>query len=504
VAKGVSGAEVARFVEHQLDASGRVTPVGKLKGQRQFSTPDILAEEQSIVATANALASGKSHQLTTAGITARLSIGSMGAVRDWFRLRNGDGSEQHNALRYLVCDSGQVCILDGQKSERLPVLTKATSFWEASGYTVLGTSPSARATQSFEKQTGAPSITLGSLLWRAEQDASLTAGAKHTVKQIVREAAGRYIGLYPWQRKKLLDAKTIVLVDKAEQLSTQDLGSLLTHVKRAGAKLVLSGDSQLIHSIERGAPFGRLCSDLRKAQLTRGSKPVEQIRSGKSEELLRDLANAGRLQIAKTRAEAMERLVADWHSNGGSRNPAANLIVANSKAEAKRLNDLASRKVRSELGNHGDSIILPSGEKVCEGDRILCERGNKRYAISAGELGTLLSVSRRLNAIRVRLDSGHTATIPLDSYKHVTRGFAVTTWQSSECENSYVLLGGGFENKQAALVKASQSQIIYGYADQASAGEKLERLQKQLIADRRKRLATDIHRDNGQEREVQP
>jgi len=277
------------------------------------------------------------------------------------------------------------------------------------------------------------------------------------VRQLAREAAGRYIGLYPYQRKKLFTKKTVVIVDSSQQISTQDMGKLLKRCDRAGAKVILVGSADSLQSIERGAPFAYIGRELPAAELTEVVRPkrredarnLGRVPAGKAKEVVQDLAQRDLLHVADSRDLAVAKLLSDWQRAGGRDNPRDHLIIAPDADQAKRFNQQASEVRRGTSknatdGNKNDSVILPSGEKVFVGDRILCTRTARRYGVLSGSLGTLVGVSRRLDAVQVELDDSHRVTLPLSTYPHITRGYAVTVWQAPPTRHAYLLLGSMF------------------------------------------------------------
>ena len=96
---------------------------------------------------------------------------------------------------------------------------------------------------------------------------------KHAAKQLVREAVGRYIGLYPYQRRPFLDQNTVLIVDQAQQISTPDMARLLQHVERSGSKLLLAGDPDALQAVDRGAPFVSFVQRFPAAKLTEPVRP---------------------------------------------------------------------------------------------------------------------------------------------------------------------------------------------------------------------------------------
>jgi hypothetical protein len=283
---------------------------------------------------------------------------------------------------------------------------------------------------------------------------------------------------------------------------------LLRNVQRSGCKLVLVGspDGDL-QAIERGVPFAGLLKRFKSAELTeivrpehpQDAKNIQRTRSGKVKEVLQDLAERGHLHVAPSRDSAERSLVSHWQKSGGTANPQDHLIIAADKTSAQRLNQLASEANRmppseAPSARTDDSIVLASGEKLYVGNRILCQKTSRRYGILAGDMGTVLGVSRRLNSVQIARDGGERLTLPLTTYPDLTRGYAVTVWQVRPTQHAYLLLAGAsFEDRQSALTKLSQAaKTTDVFVDRQTAGPELEELTRQLANDRKKTLAKDV------------
>ena len=275
---------------------------------------------------------------------------------------------------------------------------------------------------------------------------------------------------------------------------------LLQHVERAGSKLLLAGDPDALQAVGRGAPFVSFAQRFPAAKLTEPVRPedpkdvanVQRARYGKSQEILQDLAARGRLHVAKSRDAAVQRLIADWHQAGGADQPQHHQILAPDRATAQQLNDLASKTRRqhrspTNTACEEQSILLPGGEQLYAGDRILCQKTARRYGIQGGSLGIVLGVSTRLNAVEIQLDRGDCLTLPLVTYPHLTRSYALGVWQAPTVRHSYLLLGGPDEDRQSALVKftrAAESTNVY--VARSDAGPQMQELARQLAATERK------------------
>ena len=509
VGNGVTGHDVMEYVSREITRSPKVEYIGKARGPR-YSTPEILAKEKRLLSRAAKMAAGVSHRITFAKLGARLSLESARATRRWLIL-NTDRSltpDQRAAIRFVAQKTGHLAILSTPTgTAKLETLARLAEFYRAAGYKTFGAAPNARATDRLEKEARLPAIPLKTLLDFADSDRSLVAATKHAGKQLVRQAVGRRIGLFPFKRRPLLTPDAVVIVDAAQRISTQEMDRLLTHVSRAGAKLVLVGNPNGLEMINKGGiPFASLTRRLPGAELTEIVHPrsrsdaqnLRRIERGEIKALIEDLTRRGRFHVFNSRESAIQRLLSDWEKAGGPDNPKENSIVVPSPEVAKLVNHRASEIVRNrhqEVSgtNKPKSLILASGEKVFVGDRVLCLRSSRRFGVQAGSAGTLLAVSRRLNSMQVEVDEGQRVTLPLRVYPHITRGYAQTVAFAAPTDHARLLLGGGYEDRRTALSKfALAAETTHVYTDREHAGPELEELSRELSSDRTKTLATDI------------
>ena len=147
-------------------------------------------------------------------------------------------------------------------------------------------------------------------------------------------------------------------------------------------------------------------------------------------------------------------------------------------------------------------FCCPVARQLYTGDRILCQKTARRYGIQGGSLGTVLGVSTRLNAVEIRLDRGDCLTLPLVTYPHLTRSYALGVWQAPPVRHGYLLLAGPDEDRQSALVKLTRTaESTNVYVTQCDAGPQMKELARQLARDRKKTLASDIELTTPQERQ---
>ena len=175
-------------------------------------------------------------------------------------------------------------------------------------------------------------------------------------------------------------------------VGSRQLHRLITEVERAGARLVLVGDDKQLQSIDAGGGFSGLSKRLGYVELKEITRQrhaadrqaVYDLAEGRAAPALRSYAKRGRLILGESRADAMQRLVADWRSD--KTEIEEKLILSSTNHQAGTLNRLCQqeRERRGELGQ--DSITVRDGAEVHAGDRVLFTRNDKWVGVHNGEL----------------------------------------------------------------------------------------------------------------------
>ena len=115
--------------------------------------------------------------------------------------------------------------------------------------------------------------------------------------------------------------------------------------------------------------------------------------------------------------------------------------------------------------------------------------------IRNGQLGTVKSINPLTRTLGVRLDNGKTVLVPLNDYKHVKLGYAVTTHKSQgmTTQNTYILTDPSMQDKELSYVQVSRARgrtRIFTTASEA--GPQQARLAEIMSKSHQKQLATDL------------
>ena len=161
---------------------------------------------------------------------------------------------------------------------------------EAAGYRIVGLAPTNAVAQDLKA------------------DGFAEAGTVHAALFAIKN--GRSPG---WNRR------TVLVVDEAAMLDSRVTGELLAEAKRAGAKVILTGDDRQLASIERGGLF----TELRRAHGAAEITEVTRQRVDWQRQAARDLAE-GRFDAA---VQAFDRHGAVTWTDGWGDLPYAALVT---------------------------------------------------------------------------------------------------------------------------------------------------------------------------------
>lgn len=476
--------ELRDWLDHNLSSFPEVVPLGATRGEPCYSTREMLAVEQRLLDQALSSREDRSHQVEERAV---------GRVLE----RHRDlSSEQQAAVKQITQDAGSIQVVSGMAGTgKTRMLEAARAAWEDAGLTVYGAAVSAKASRGLQEGAGIQSHTLAK--WGKDLGSGAGAALWHHGKQLLRAAQGKPTYAYAPLH---LDARTVLVVDEAGMVGTRPLETLMGRAQAAGAKLVLVGDGRQLQPIEAGGPFQALQRLLGATELTQiqrqreewARQAVHDFAEGRAGDALRAYAERGLLTVGETRQEAKAALVQDW--TGEDKTPVSErLVVTTTNQDAQELNGRIqeARKAAGQLG----TFWLEEGEqRYHRDDRVLFGKNDRLLGVENGTLGTVSGVNILDRALTVQLDSGERRTIPLNRYKELSLGYAVTTHkaQGATAEQVFLLAGGRLQDRELTYVQASRARAETRiYVERAEVGEPLAELARQMQTSHRKGLAQD-------------
>ncbi|RVQ64341.1 Ti-type conjugative transfer relaxase TraA, partial [Sinorhizobium meliloti] len=432
--------ELVLLKPQQVDAEA-----GKAKQPAVFTTREMLRLEYAMARSAEVLSRRKGFGVSNARAAAAVRSIETADTEKPFRL----DPEQVDAVRHVTRDNAIAAVVGLAGAGKSTLLAAARVAWEGEGRRVIGAALAGKAAEGLEDSSGIRSRTLASweLAWES--------------------------GCEQLQRGDVL------VIDEAGMVSSQQMARVLKAVEDAGAKAVLVGDAMQLQPIEAGAAFRAITERIGFAELAGVRRQRDAwardasrlFARGKVEEGLDAYAQQGRIVETETRAEIVDRIVADWanarrdllQKSADGEHPGRLrgdelLVLAHTNDDVRKLNE-ALRNVMIGEGALAGAREFQTARGLREfaaGDRIIflenarfveprARRLGPQY-VKNGMLGTIVSTGDRRGdtLLSVRLDSGRDVVISEDSYRNVDHGYAATIHKSqgSTVDRTFVLATG--------------------------------------------------------------
>ena len=253
--KGV-GAEAILTGAKAFMRTRDVVPVGEVKGERRFTTREMLELERKMLAEAGDLAR-RAHRVQRRSVDAVLRQEKFQTIR----------GEQRAALVHATQGRAVAIVRGVAGSGKTYMLEAARRAWEAEGLCVTGAALSANAAKTLETESGIRSSSIAKLLYDLDHG------------------------------NRGLTSSTVLVIDEAAMVGTRQMARLVSLVREEGAKLVLVGDDRQLQAIEAGAPFASMrkrfgAAEMREIQRQKekwARDAVHQFSRGDSKAALREL-----------------------------------------------------------------------------------------------------------------------------------------------------------------------------------------------------------------------
>lgn len=342
--------------------------------------------------------------------------------------------EQEAAMNYIAkgCD---INVLIGRPGVGKSYLLKPLKeHYESTNYQVLGASLSGKVAKALQAETGIPSSTIASLIYRLRNN-QITLTKEH-----------------------------ILVVDEAGMVDVSNMEYLLESVNKTGAKIILVGDPDQLKPIHKGEIFRGIAARIGYIELEQIKRQRDlndreaslALAHGQVADAINHYSSKGAIHFADECDEAVHVLINQWQQNKTTESIKEHVILAFTKASVELLN-LKARLVLQEQGlvqREQYEYQSQNGAKKIQlalGERILFRQNHKELGIRNGELATITRINaKELHAL---LDSGEQVVIP-KTYAFIDYGYALTVHKSQgmTINHASVLIDSPYWDKNLAFV----------------------------------------------------
>lgn len=246
-----------------------------------------------------------------------------------------------------------------------------------------------------------------------------------------------------------LHARSMLVVDEAAMLSSEMTERLLSAAGKAGAKVILVGDSRQLASVERGGIYADLSQRHGAATLTTIHRQREDwskdaataFATGRFEEGLNAYEKKGLIRWSNEYEDAKADLIKAWARDTARDDKGKRLVFAYTNKDVDSLNS-ALHKIEVERGRITDMISVETTRGQREfgtGDRIQFRSNDKPSGILNGGLGTITGVESK--TLHIKTDAGQVIAVDTNAFKAIDHGYAGTIYrgQGKTLDQSYVL-----------------------------------------------------------------
>ena len=315
--------------------------------------------------------------------------------------------EQRAAVEYVTGASRIAAIVGLAGAGKTTALRAARETWEREGFRVVGGALAGKAAEGMEKEAAIAARTLAS-----------------------------------WERRwgkgtDLLDSKTVFVMDEAGMVASRQMALFVEAVARAGAKLVLVGDSEQLQPIEAGAAFRAIhdrigyvvLENVRRQKQDWMRKASVDFARGRTAAAIDAYRAHGNVHGSPTKTEAMGALIADWDRDYDPQKPS--LILAHLRRDVSMLNEQArAALVRRGMINEGVRFQTEQGPRnFANGDQIVFLRNENSIGVKNGMIGRV--VEAKAGHISAEIgDDKRRVEISQAFYRDVDHGYATTIHKS--------------------------------------------------------------------------
>lgn len=433
-------------LKHSILNHPEVTHVGvNYSGQPIYSTLDIINKESNLFRNADELNSTNSIKLDPEKVNQVIASYTM-------------TSDQLNAFNDVVFGNNLSSIVGYAGTGKSYLLGAINEAYSEQGYDILGCALSGIAAKNLQVDSGIHSTSIYKLLRDINQG------------------------------NKFLSDKTIIVVDEAGLVGTDQMEQLTRCAADYGSKIILAGDYQQLQAIAYGAPFKGICDRYGSSTLTtirrQGKDWQKQATielSGTEREVQKALVrymDNGNIKFLHHHDDAIHSMLQDWKAGVFEEPEKTHHMFAFTRDVVDRLN-LEGRQFMIDQGLIGQSYTYITQENDNDnskmhlddelihsqvkkerdfgpGDRLMFLRNDVGLGVKNGSISTVERLNE--NEIIVKLDdSGKTVSFSPKLYNEFTYGYASTIHktQGVTVDKSYVHASKSFD-KHLTLVSLTR------------------------------------------------
>ncbi len=399
--------------------------VVKLNNKR-YTTPEMVAIEQSIAETAKMLVLRPGYRVDEVNQKSGVSL-----------------SDEQRAAVLSATGNSALAVIQGRagvgKTTSLAAIHDA---YKAAGYQVEGVALSGQAAKVLGADTGMETRTIAS-----------------------------------WIQQHEMNSKTVLIVDEAGMVGSKMTEQILQEALRARAKVILVGDERQLQPIAAGsalqavdrvlirenAQYSSQILTIRRQKEAWMKDTVRAAAEGRIGDAIDYLHQHKKIHIDTNAISARAELVKDFLKEGTLDNA---VVLTMRRSDAHKINKTIREALQSSGQIRQDAIEFHNGKeemRLAVGDRVMLGKNEyKLYDVRNADRGVVTGIDDKTKEIVVQFDNGIEKKIATSEYEHIHYGWAMTTHkaQGLTVDKAYVY-GHSLEamaTAETAYVQISRSR----------------------------------------------
>ena len=375
--------------------------------------------------------------------------------------------EQQAAVMGLTQEQSLAVLVGRAGSGKTTTLKAVSDIYKDAGHPVIGASLSAMAADNLGREAGIQSTTLHSWIYQWERYQA--AQEKFlSFDSVMEEGVFKQLDWYQDLKrfeKIALTKDTVLIVDEAGMVGTRLWGELLTHVNRAGAKLIAVGDDNQFKAIEAGDFF-------REIQTHAQNYSLNTIYRQKQEWMKDASMNLANLEVGEalsayeqrghvhqTSKENLAHEIATAYVAVYQRekNEQTSVVLAFTNAQTHEINQAIREQLKQEGLIAKQDIITMNDNHFAIGDRIVFLENDKTRLVITDEDGVVQKGTHIKNGTQGRIQGVN----KLGDIQIQLGGKLMTTIRCLETTTAKVALG---QQEPEPTRTYAYSNVTHGYA----------------------------------------
>lgn len=445
---GETTEDIDQAITSMMD-DGSVVEIGRDEiGLPLYSTQEMIQIEEELIDAAKRSCGHKTHKLTKSQIEENLQSSDL-------------SEEQRDAVRF-VTNGSDVAIMEGAAGAgKTHALRTVSNAYQEAGYRVIGTSTA----------------------WRMANQLGddLAIETKATDAWLAQEKSG----------KPFMDAKTVLIVDEAGQLSSRQMLKVLQSTENAQAKVILTGDQRQLQAIGAGPGLrlvaeqtgvARIDTIIRQRQAW-AREAVENLSLGRADKAIEAFEKRDAMEWCENGKEAVQKAISDWKAFKAVNTEKTVMVMAKANKQVQELNAEMREHLREKGHIRGEDRIIKVADNsgraydlpIAVGDQIMFKKRIDELGVINGTTATITRVAQDGLKISAKIEGRSiefkTSEIADEKGKTpLAHGYASTIYsaQGATVDTAYIITDYNLKRNEVYVAASRARDECKIYVDSTS------------------------------------